>query len=71
MTFTGSQGATLRATAVTGAGTFIGSHKFFVSAPSTAQNEELLGLVGHSGISHCAYGTRHNSKAIRHKEVGN
>lgn len=44
---------------------------FTVSAPFTAQNEKLLGLVGHSWISHYAYGTRHNSKAIRNKGVGN
>lgn len=48
-------------------GTFTGSHKFIFSA----QNEELLGLAGPSWIRHYAYGTRHNSKAVRHEEVGN
>lgn len=51
-------------------GAFMGSHKFTFFAPS-AQNEEPSGLVGASWIAHYAYGIRHNSKAVRHEEVGN
>lgn len=69
VTLTGSQDGPLRDTAITAAGRghFIWSQEFIVSA----QDEELLGLVVRSWSSHYANGTRHNTKAIRHKEGGN
>lgn len=53
-------GQPLRDTAITHAGRGL-LHPLssgFVSASSTAQNEKLLRLAGHSWISHYAYGTR-------------